>query len=113
GDSIKKGDLLTDGSADIDEMFKYAGAERAKAYVISEVAKIYELQGETVARKHIEIIVKQMFSRREITEAGDTSLAEGMIVDDIQLHEENDKAKAAGGSVAKAKPTVMGITEVS
>jgi hypothetical protein len=65
GDSVKKGDLLTDGSADIDEMFKYAGAEKAKAYVISEVGKIYELQGETVSRKHIEIIVKQMFSRRK------------------------------------------------
>lgn len=113
GDKVNKGDIITDGSADIDEKFEYAGPERAKNYVISEVGKIYELQGETVARKHIEIIVKQMFSRRRVTLAGDTNLAEGMIVDDIYLKEENEKAKAAGGSPAKAEAVVMGITEVS
>src|SRR3989344_3278398 len=57
GDKVKKGDLLTDGAADIDELFKYAGRERAQEYIISEVTKPYELQGETVARKHIETIV--------------------------------------------------------
>jgi DNA-directed RNA polymerase subunit beta' len=96
GDKVKKGDFLTDGSADIDEVFQYAGPEMAKNYVISEVGKIYELQGETVARKHIEIIVKQMFSRRRVVSPGDTNLTEGMIIDDTQLYEENAKAKEAG-----------------
>ena len=113
GDKVEKGAIITDGSADIDEKFENAGAEKAKNYVISEVGKIYELQGETVARKHIEIIVKQMFSRRKVTSSGDTSLAEGTIVDDMQLQEENAKAKEAGGSPAKAEQVVMGITEVS
>jgi DNA-directed RNA polymerase subunit beta' len=113
GDTVHKGDLLTDGSADIDEVFDFGGAERAKDYVIGEIAKIYELQGETVARKHIEIIVKQMFSRRRIEDAGDTNLAEGMIVDELQLREENDKVKKNGGEIAKAVPVVMGITKVS
>ena len=113
GDRVKKGDLLTDGSADIDEVFEYGGEERAKEYVISEVGKIYELQGETVSRKHIELIVKQMFSRRRITEAGDTNLTEGMVVDEVQLHDENAIAKKAGGSVAKADKIVMGITDTS
>ncbi len=113
GDSVKKGDLLTDGSADIDEVFDYGGADKAKDYVIGEIAKIYELQGETVARKHIEIIVKQMFSRRRVTDAGNTNLAEGMIVDELQLREENEKAKKSGGEGAKAVPVVMGITKVS
>ncbi|MDE2037870.1 MAG: DNA-directed RNA polymerase subunit beta' [Patescibacteria group bacterium] len=113
GDKVKKGDVLTDGSADIDEVFEYGGEERAKDYVITEVGRIYELQGETVSRKHIEIIVKQMFSRRRIADAGDTSLTEGMVVDDIQLGDENAAAKAAGGSPAKAERLVMGITETS
>ena len=113
GDLVKKGDLLTDGSADIDEVFEYGGEERAKDYVIGEVGKIYELQGETVSRKHIEIIVKQMFSRRRVKDGGDTQLTEGMVVDDIQLAEENAKAKAADGAQAKAEKLVMGITEVS
>ncbi|MFA6404765.1 MAG: DNA-directed RNA polymerase subunit beta' [Candidatus Paceibacterota bacterium] len=113
GDKVKKGDLLTDGSAEIDEVFEYGGEERAKDYVITEVGKIYELQGETVSRKHIEIIVKQMFSRRRVSEGGDTNLTEGMIVDDVQLAEENVMAKAKGGSIAKVTKIVMGITETS
>ncbi len=113
GDKVKKGDIITDGSADIDEVFEYGGAERAKAYVISEVSKIYELQGETVSRKHIEIIVRQMFSRRQIISSGDTTLTEGVIVDDAQIQEENAMIKAKGGEMAKAKPVVMGIAEVS
>jgi DNA-directed RNA polymerase subunit beta' len=113
GDKVKKSQLLTDGSADIDEVFEYGGEERAKEYVITEVGKIYELQGETVSRKHIELIVKQMFSRRRVKDSGDTNLTEGMIVDDIQLAEENAAAKAAGGEHAKVEKLVMGITETS
>jgi DNA-directed RNA polymerase subunit beta' len=113
GDKVKKGQLLTDGSADIDEVFEYGGEEQAKDYVISEVGKIYELQGETVSRKHIELIVKQMFSRRRITDSGDTNLTEGMVIDDIQLSEENAEVKTTGGAPAKAERLVMGITETS
>jgi DNA-directed RNA polymerase subunit beta' len=113
GDKVKKGDIITDGSADIDEVFKYAGKERAENYVISEVGKIYELQGETVSRKHIEIIVRQMFSRRRIIDAGDTDLANDEIVDQLLLQQENARVKADGGKEAKAEPVVMGITEVS
>ncbi len=113
GDKVKKGQLLTDGSADIDEVFDFGGEEQAKDYVISEVGKIYELQGETVSRKHIELIVKQMFSRKRVTDSGDTNLTEGMIIDDIQLSEENAEVKANGGTPAKAERLVMGITETS
>ena len=113
GDRVKKGDLLTDGSADIDEVFEYGGEERAKEYVITEVGKIYELQGETVSRKHIELIVKQMFSRRRVAEAGDTNLTEGVVVDEVQLIEENAAVKKEGGIQAKANKIVMGITDTS
>ena len=113
GDKVKKGDLLTDGSADIDEVFAFGGEERAKDYVITEVGKIYELQGETVSRKHIELIVKQMFSRRRVKDAGDTNLTEGMVIDDTYLFEENAIAKAEGGLGAKVEKMVMGITETS
>ena len=53
GDKVLKGDIITDGSADIDEVFKYGGKDKARNYVIAEVSKIYELQGETVSIKHI------------------------------------------------------------
>lgn len=113
GDRIKKGDLLTDGAADVDELFKYGGKERAQNYIITEVTKPYELQGETVARKHIETIVRQMFFRRKIKDAGDTNLSIGDVVDPLTLSRENAGAKENGGEEAKADSLVMGISEVS
>ncbi|MSU55905.1 MAG: DNA-directed RNA polymerase subunit beta' [Candidatus Taylorbacteria bacterium] len=113
GDAVKKGDLLTDGAADIDELFKYGGRERAQEYIISEVTKPYDLQGETVARKHIETIVRQMFFRRKVKDAGGTALSIGDVVDPLTLSRENEGAKERGEEEAKAESLVMGISEVS
>ncbi len=113
GDKVAKGQLLTDGSADIDEIFKYAGKEAAMDYIIAEVSKPYELQGETVSRKHIEIIVRQMFSRYKVKVAGVTGLVLGEVVEGLTLHNENKEAREQGGDEAKADSVVMGITEVS
>jgi len=113
GDKVKKGDLLTDGAADIDELFKYGGRERAQDYIITEVTKPYELQGETVARKHIETIVRQMFFRRKVKDQGGTTLSVGDIVDPLTIARENEAAKERGGEEVKVEPLVMGISEVS
>jgi len=111
GDEVKKGDFLTDGSADLQEYFKYAGREKTQEYIISQVNKIYELQGESVSRKHIEVIIRQMFSRARVTASGDTPLSVGDVVERIVLDEEN--AKVESGEKAKADDLVMGITEVA
>ncbi len=113
GDKIAKGQFLTDGSADIDEIFEFSGREKAMEYIIHEIGKIYELQGETVSRKHIEIIVKQMFSRRRVTDLGDTKFSVDDMLDVYDLNVENEKMKAAGKTIATAESVVMGITEVS
>ncbi len=113
GDKVKKGDLLTDGSADLDELFKYAGREATQNYIIQEISKPYELQGETVSRKHIEIIIRQMFSRRKIKDAGGTGFTRGDVVEEGELERENNLAKEKGGEEAKSEPVLMGITEVS
>jgi DNA-directed RNA polymerase subunit beta' len=113
GDKVKKGELLTDGSADIDELFKYGGREVAQNYIITEISKPYELQGETVSRKHIEIIVKQMFSRRKVKDAGGTNLTRGEVADEVYLAEVNAIANARGLGDAKTESVLMGITEVS
>ncbi|MDE1874449.1 MAG: DNA-directed RNA polymerase subunit beta' [Patescibacteria group bacterium] len=113
GDKVVKGQLITDGSADIDEVFEYAGKDKAMEYIIREIGKIYELQGETVSRKHVEIIVKQMFSRRRVTDAGDTRFSIDDIIDIYDLNEENRKMKDADKTLATAEEVVMGITEVS
>ncbi|MFZ2522954.1 MAG: DNA-directed RNA polymerase subunit beta' [Minisyncoccia bacterium] len=113
GDEVKKGDIITDGSADIDELFEYAGKEKTIDYIIHEINKPYELQGENVSRKHIETVVRQMFSRKKIVDPGETSFIEGDIVEATYLEEENSKAKEEGRELAKAESVVMGITEVS
>ena len=113
GDEVKKGNMITDGSADIDELFKYAGKEKTIDYIIHEINKPYELQGENVSRKHIETIVRQMFSRRKIKNPGETVFIAGDIVETPFLLEENARVKALGKEEAKAEAVVMGITDVS
>ncbi len=113
GDKVKKGDILTDGSVDISELFKYAGKKVAQEYIIKEVIKIYELQGAATARKHIEVVIKQMLSRRKIKDSGDTHLTVGSVVEDYQLKEANEEMKKAGKEEAKAEQLILGITEVS
>lgn len=113
GDEVKKGDLITDGSADIDELFRYAGKEKTVDYIIREINKPYELQGESVSRKHIETIVRQMFSRKRVKSAGDTVFLPGDIVENAFLAEENARVKGLGKDEAKAEGVVMGITDVS
>ena len=113
GDTVTRGQLLTDGSVLLPELFKLAGQETTQDYIISEVNKIYELQGVTIARKHIELIVKQMMSRKKITERGESKFTPGEVVEEWVIEEENDKLKAEGKAIAKGDRLIMGITETS
>ncbi len=113
GANITKGDFLTDGSADLEELFTFAGKERAQQYIINEITRIYELQGVSTARKHLEVIVKQMFSRVSITSSGDTGVSAGEIIADFEYARINKTQKDVEGELAKAKQLLLGITEVS
>lgn len=113
GDQVKKGDLLTDGSAKIPEVFKYGGKEVAEDYIINEINKVYELQGAPISKKHLEIMVRQMFSRRIILDAGDTAFSPNDVVELSDLLEQNQKAEAEGKTKAKAEVIVKGISDVS
>ncbi len=113
GESVTAGQILTDGSAHLPELFKYGSKEMTQDYVISEVNKIYELQGVTIARKHLELIVKQMMSRVKVTAAGDSHFTPGEIVEEWICFEANEKLKAEGKAPAKAEKLIMGITEAS
>ena len=113
GQEVKKGDILTDGSADLDELFRYAGREKTQNYIIHEVSKLYELQGAAVSHKHIELIVRQMFSRRRVKEAGDSHWTRGDLVEVSELTTVNNTLKDAGKTETKADAVIMGITDVS
>ncbi len=113
GDAVQKGDFLTDGSAELEEYFHLAGKVAAQEYIINEITRIYELQGVGTGRKHLEIIVKQMFSRVSVTNSGDTGISVGEIVADFEFDRINKHVKEAGGEPAKGKQLLLGITEVS
>ncbi|MFA6797625.1 MAG: DNA-directed RNA polymerase subunit beta', partial [Candidatus Paceibacterota bacterium] len=113
GDKIVKGQLLTDGSADVDQIFEYAGKDKAMDYIITEVGKPYELQGEAVSRKHIEIIVKQMFSKKVVVDPGTSDYCSGDVIDELDLVLENKDIREKNGKEMEAKLMVMGITESS
>jgi DNA-directed RNA polymerase subunit beta' len=113
GDKVKKGELMTDGSADIAEIFKFGAKEMVEEYIIREISKVYELQSASISRKHIEIIIRQMFSRRKIKDAGETNFSIGDIVENTAFMEENARVEKRGEKGSKAEVIALGITEVS
>ncbi|MEM9336779.1 MAG: DNA-directed RNA polymerase subunit beta' [Patescibacteria group bacterium] len=113
GDSVVAGQMMTDGSALLPDLFKFGGQDVTQDYIISEINKIYELQGVTIARKHIELIVKQMMSRLKITEGGDSPFTTGEVIEEWIVEEANQKLKEAGKETAKGERLILGITETS
>ena len=113
GDRVKKGEPLTDGPIIIPDLFKFAGKAATEDYILKEIESIYHLQGASISRKHIEVVIRQMFSRRKIKTAGDTHFVSGEIVELRELSEENDRIAQRGGEAATGDIIVLGITEVA
>lgn len=113
GQHVAKGQIMTDGSADVNEIYDYAGRDEAQAYIIGEVKKIYELQGDNLARKHIEIVVREMFNRIIITDKGDTDLSMGDVVETFEFVKTNKKSDDNNTMPAKGKTAIMGTMEGS
>ena len=111
GEKVTKGQLLTDGSVDLDELFENAGRAVVQEYIITETAKIYELQGASVSRKHIEVIVKQMFNRVKITDIGGSEYSVGDVIEDWEYVAAIAQAKKEGKEAPKAREIVLGIKE--
>jgi DNA-directed RNA polymerase subunit beta' len=111
GDSVVRGQLLTDGSADLDDLFEYAGRAAVQEYIIAETSKIYELQGASVSRKHLEVVVKQMFSRAKVTDTGDSEWSVGDVVEHWEFEEEVKLMEAEGKIPPKVREMVLGIKE--
>ena len=113
GQDIMPGDFITNGSANLQELFAYGGRSRVEDYILAEVNKIYALQGAAISRKHIEVIIRQMFSRRRVLDIGETNLVIGSIVEAEELELANEEAKASGAKEALAQHLIMGISEVA
>ena len=113
GDIIAAGDQLTVGSLNLHDLMRLKGTEATQRYIINDVLRIYAAQGQDVADKHIEIIVRQMFSRVQIEDAGDSSFVTGDIVSKAAVVEENGTLAAEGKEPAQYKQLLLGITKVS
>ena len=113
GDILEKGDIIVEGPLDPHDILRIKGVEELAHYLVKEVQAVYRLQGVRINDKHIEIIIRQMMQKMEVTDAGDTTLLEGEQVDKETLVAENLKAVRAGGREAKADYVLLGITKAS
>src|SRR5206468_7252308 len=113
GDTVVAGQRLTNGSINLHELMRLQGVEATQRYIMNEILKIFAGQGQNIADKHLEIIVRQMFSRVQIEEAGDSEFVVGDIVSRQAVIEENERLKSAKKAPAKYNQLLLGITKAS
>ncbi|OGF76895.1 DNA-directed RNA polymerase subunit beta' [Candidatus Giovannonibacteria bacterium RIFCSPHIGHO2_02_FULL_45_13] len=116
GEAVQHGTRITEGAADIKELLAVAGSKAAQNYILSEVQQLYTFQGASINDKHIEVIVRQMFSRVRVKDPGSTKLSLGEIIEKAKLREENLNIRKEGGASAlpaRAAQLMMGITNVA
>jgi len=113
GELIGKGTPLNEGHIDLKKLYKTMGWEKVYRYIIREIQEVYASQGEGINDKHIEIIIRQMFSRVLVLDAGDTSFSTGDILEKNAFDEANVKMEEQGGLLAKGEKMLLGITKVA
>ncbi len=113
GDTVVAGDRITSGSLNLHDLMRLKGTEATQRYIINEVLRIYAAQGQDVADKHLEVIVRQMFSRVQIEDAGDGAFVTGDIVSKAAVVEANAKLAAEGKELVQYTQLLLGITKVS
>jgi len=112
GDFVKRGDNLVGGSPDPHDILEVLGVEALAEYLVSEIQEVYRLQGVKINDKHIEVIVRQMLQKVEITDGGDTTLLAGEQVDRQEMDETNARLEKKQKK-AEGKPVLLGITKAS
>jgi DNA-directed RNA polymerase subunit beta' len=112
GDWVKKGDNLISGSPNPHDILEVMGVEALAEYLVAEIQEVYRLQGVKINDKHIEVIVRQMLQKVEITDGGDTTLLAAEQLDYEEMNEHNAKL-APGQKPAVGKPVLLGITKAS
>jgi DNA-directed RNA polymerase subunit beta' len=113
GDHIEKGEYILDGNPAPHDILAIKGVEELAFYLVNEIQEVYRLQGVNINDKHIEVIVRQMLQKVEITDSGDSTLLPGEQVDAIELDFVNSKLVAEGRKPASGTPVLLGITKAS
>lgn len=112
GDQVKRGDALISGSPNPHDILDVMGVEALAEYLVAEIQEVYRLQGVKINDKHIEVIVRQMLQKVEITAGGDTTLLPGEQLDYLEMMEYNAKLPK-NGVPAEGRPVLLGITKAS
>ena len=113
GKELMAGDALTEGSVNPHDILKIKGVRDVQDYILSEVQRVYRLQGVEINDKHIEVIVHQMMKKVRIENAGDSGLLPGFQIDFLDYEEMNAKLSAEGKEPIDAKQILLGITKAS
>ena len=111
--SVNKGEMIVDGPADPHDILRLQGVEALSRYIVDEVQDVYRLQGVKINDKHIEVIVRQMLRRVQITNGGDTHYILGEQVERSELFGTNDKMRDQGKLPATYADVLLGITKAS
>jgi DNA-directed RNA polymerase subunit beta' len=113
GDVVRKGDLLLDGSPVPHDILSILGVEALAAYLVKEIQDVYRLQGVKINDKHIEVIVRQMLQKVEVSDPADSTFLVGEQVDREEFAKANSALEAEGLRPAVAQPVLLGITKAS
>ena len=113
GQVVNKGEMIVEGPADPHDILHLKGIEELSMYIVDEVQDVYRLQGVKINDKHIEVIVRQMLRRVQVTDAGDTNFITGEQVERSKLYDENDRVIAEGKRPAVFENILLGITKAS
>lgn len=112
-DIVEAGDRLTIGSLNLHDLMRLKGTAATQRYIVNEILRIYAAQGQDVADKHLEIIVRQMFSRVQIEDAGDSSFVSGEVVSKAAVVAENRRLAKEDKELISYTQLLLGITKVS
>jgi len=113
GDYIRAGESLMDGSADPHDILAILGLKALAKYLVDEVQEVYRLQGVKINDKHIEVIVRQMLRKINVTDPGDTDFLLGEQVERYRFEEVNELMIAQNQKPASGEPLLLGITKAS
>ena len=113
GDKVEAGDEITEGSIYPEDLLRIKGVDGVQKYILTEVQKVYRYQGVHISDKHVEIIIRQMLRKYEVTDAGETELLPGTSVDYFEFENANQKAREEGKEEAQGNRKLLGITKAS
>ncbi|ABS35533.1 DNA-directed RNA polymerase subunit beta' [Clostridium botulinum] len=113
GDIISAGDEITEGSINPHDILRIKGVDGVKNYLLSEVQKVYRLQGVDINDKHLEVVIRQMTRKIKIEDSGDTELLPGTMIDVFDFEEANREILEKGGEPAVGRIALLGITKAA